>query len=77
LGALGEEARIVICLFLLALASLKELSEINKPLVLEHLLEELVFREEEGCLSYWNRKKIIYISKGNINVSVPTNHFIL
>jgi hypothetical protein len=43
--------------FLLALASLKELSEINKPLVLEHLLEGLVFREEEGCLSYWKKKK--------------------
>jgi hypothetical protein len=32
---------------LLALASLKELSEINKPVVLEHLLEGLVFRKEE------------------------------
>jgi hypothetical protein len=33
--------------FLLALASLKELSEINKPLVLKHLLEGLIFRKEE------------------------------
>jgi hypothetical protein len=32
------------------------LSEINKPLVLRHLLEGLVFREEEGCLSYWKKK---------------------
>jgi hypothetical protein len=47
LGALGKEARIFIYLFLLALASLKELSEINTPLVLEHLLERLVFRKEE------------------------------
>jgi hypothetical protein len=58
---------------LLALASLKELSEINKPLVLEHLLEGLVFRQEECCLSYWNKK----ISKGNTSVSVPSGHFIL
>jgi hypothetical protein len=33
--------------FLLALASLKDLSEINKPLVLKHLLEGLIFRKEE------------------------------
>jgi hypothetical protein len=54
LGALGAEARIFIFIFnfLLTLASLKELSEINKPLVLEHLWEGLVFRKEEGCLSY-------------------------
>jgi hypothetical protein len=66
LGALGEEARIFI--FLLALASLKELSEINKPLVLEHLLEGLVFRKEECCLSYWSTK----IFQGNISVSVSS-----
>jgi hypothetical protein len=33
--------------FLLALASLKELSEIIKHLVLEHLVEGLVFRKED------------------------------
>jgi hypothetical protein len=73
LGVLGEEARIFLFfLFLLALASLKELSEINKPLVLEHLLERLVFRKEECCLSYWNTK----ISKGNISISVHSGHFL-
>jgi hypothetical protein len=45
LGALEEEARIFVSL--LALASLKELSEIIKHLVLEHLVEGLVFRKEE------------------------------
>jgi hypothetical protein len=73
LGALGEEARIFIFYFLLALASLKELSEINKPLILEHLLEGLVFGNEECGLSYWNTK----ISKGNISVSVHSGRFIL
>jgi hypothetical protein len=33
--------------FLLALASLKELSKIIKHLVLEHLVEGLVFRKED------------------------------
>jgi hypothetical protein len=33
--------------FLLALASLKELSEIIKHLVLEHLVEGFVFRNED------------------------------
>jgi hypothetical protein len=58
LGALGEKARIFIFIFifLLTLASLKELSEINKH-VLEHLLEGLVFRKEECGLSYWEYKK--------------------
>jgi hypothetical protein len=32
---------------LLVLASLKEWSEINKPLTLEHLLEGLVFGKED------------------------------
>jgi hypothetical protein len=45
LGALEEEARIFVSL--LALAPLKELSEIIKHLVLEHLVEGLVFRKEE------------------------------
>jgi hypothetical protein len=45
LGVFEEEARIFV--FLLALASLKKLSEIIKHLVLEHLVEGLVFRKEE------------------------------
>jgi hypothetical protein len=45
LGALEEEARIFVAL--LALAFLKELSEIIKHLVLEHLVEGLVFRKEK------------------------------
>jgi hypothetical protein len=45
LGVLEKEARIFVSL--LALASLKELSEIIKHLVLEHLVEGLVFRKEE------------------------------
>jgi hypothetical protein len=47
LGALEEEARIFIFYFLLALASLKEWSEIIKHLVLEHLVEGLVLRKED------------------------------
>jgi hypothetical protein len=45
LGALEEEARIFVAL--LALASLKELSERIKHLVLEYLVEGLVFRKED------------------------------
>jgi hypothetical protein len=58
---------------LLALASLKELSEINKLLVLEHLLKGLVFGKEECDLSYWNTE----ISKGNISISVYSGRFFL
>jgi hypothetical protein len=47
LGALEEEARIFVFYFLLTLASLKELSEIIKYLMLEHLVERLVFKKED------------------------------
>jgi hypothetical protein len=59
LGSFWREGKDFYFYFLLALASLKELSEINKTLVLEHLLEGLIFRKEDCGLSYWEYKNKI------------------
>jgi hypothetical protein len=60
LGALEEEARIFY--FLLALESLKELSEIIKHLVLKHLVEGLVLRKED----------VVYLT--GIQKNIPRNY---
>jgi hypothetical protein len=58
---------------LLALASLKELSEIIKHLVLEHLVEGLVFRKEEVVYLTEIQKKI---SPEIISISAHPGYFI-